>query len=51
MAKNGKDYIVLTGRWVDELVEQLKERSKDGYSIVAYFQEHATTKILLEKDL
>lgn len=46
-----KDYKVVTAKWVDELLEDLKKHSKDGYSIVAYFQEHAVTKILLEKDL
>lgn len=49
--KNLKDYKVVTAKWVDELVETLKNESKDGWSVVAYFQEHAVTKILLEKDL
>jgi hypothetical protein len=49
--ENGCDYIVLKGKWVEELTEDLKKYSKQGYRIAAYFQEHALTKILLEKEL
>lgn len=41
---------VIVGRWVDELLPLLNKEYKD-WDIIAYFQEHAVTKILLEKDI
>lgn len=50
MAK-GKEYKILADRWVDLLLPVLNEHGSEGWGIVAYFQEHGNTKILLERDI
>lgn len=45
-----KDYKLLEAKWVNHLIDELKTHGSDGWSVVAYFQEHAVTKILLEKE-
>lgn len=44
-----KEYKVISAKWVEELLPLLNNEYKD-WNIVAYFQEHAVTKILLEKE-
>lgn len=41
---------VIAARWVDELLPLLNNEYKE-WDIIAYFQEHAVTKILLEKEI
>jgi len=45
------EYKLLADKWVDLLIPELTKSGLDGWRIVAYFQEHANTKILLEREI
>lgn len=45
------EYQLITGKWVDDLLPALQKAGQDGWRVAAYFQEHAVTKILLEKEI
>lgn len=45
-----KEYKVISDRFVEHLVEQLNQHGTEGWTIAAYVQEFALTKIILERD-
>lgn len=42
---------VISAYHVEDLVKQLNEHYSDGWTVITTIQEHAYTKVLLERDL
>lgn len=49
MAK--KEYKVICEKYLEDLAKFLNASSEEGWSVVAYVQEFAVTKILLEREI
>lgn len=45
-----KEYIVISHKYLEDSAKELNKRGNEGWAIVAYTQEFASTKILLERE-
>lgn len=45
-----KEYTVISHKFLEDSAKELNKIGNEGWVIVAYTQEFATTKILLERD-
>lgn len=45
-----KEYKVITAPHVEKLIDELNKASQEGWSVTYMLQEHAITKIILEKE-
>lgn len=45
-----KEYKVIHEKYLEDLATYLNQHSSENWSVVAYVQEFALTKILLERD-
>jgi hypothetical protein len=46
-----KEYKVISDLWIEKLLPDLNKASKEGWTVTYMLQEHAVTKIILEKEL
>lgn len=45
-----KKYKVVSGKYLEHLVDELNKDEHDGWSVEAYTQEFGVTKVLLSKE-
>jgi hypothetical protein len=45
-----KEYRVISDKWIEPLIPELNKASEEGWAVTYMLQEHAVTKIILERE-
>ncbi len=46
-----KEYKLISAKYLEHLVDELNQHGEEGWSISAYVQEFAQTKVVLEREI
>lgn len=45
-----KEYMVIKDLWIEKLIPEMNQLSKQGWSVCYMLQEHANTKVIMERE-